>query len=137
MDKILQTEFSPKFVEHMQKAMLVSFHKYGPLAKAYPEKVDAIGSLMVRLRKYADTGNTEYLVDVANFAMIEFMLPRHPTAHFKAEDAAASPGRVSAEDGRLGHLDNSGNDLRGGATDASSVANMRHLLRTRGIGGEE
>jgi hypothetical protein len=39
-------------------------------------------------------GNAEYLVDAANFLMIEFMHPAHPAAHYRATDASGSPGRV-------------------------------------------
>jgi hypothetical protein len=28
--------------------------------------------------------------------MLEFMLPRHPRAHFRATDSGESPGRVAA-----------------------------------------
>ena len=34
------------------------------------------------------------MIDVANFAMIEYMYPRHPNAHFEATDSDASPGLV-------------------------------------------
>ena len=54
---------------------------------------DAVRSLLARLDKYAQTGNTEYLMDAANFAMIEFMHPKHPDAHFEATDSKGSPGR--------------------------------------------
>lgn len=93
------TEVSEPFIEGMRNRMEVSFHKYGPVADAYPSKVDAIGSLTQRLREYARTGNTEFLIDAANFAMIEFMHPRHPNAFFKATDSDASPGRISLETG--------------------------------------
>ena len=33
-------------------------------------------------------------MDVANFAMIEFMHPKHSKAFFKATDSDGSPGRV-------------------------------------------
>lgn len=94
-EDVLATEFSDEFVHKMQNAMCVSFYKYGALAEAYPSKLDAVASLKLRLDKYAETGNTEYLVDAANFAMIEFMRPRHPKAHYKATDADGSPGRVA------------------------------------------
>jgi hypothetical protein len=106
IDKILETEFSSRFVELMKNAMTVSFYKYGKVAEAYPHKVDAMGSLTERLRKYAATGNTEYLVDVANFAMIEFMFPRHPEAFFKGTDDDGSPGRRVVKTGLLDKRDN-------------------------------
>lgn len=88
------SEFDDKFVDYMRNRMLVSFHKYGPVAEAYPHKVNALKSLELRLKKYQETGNTEYLVDAANFAMIEFMRPSHPEAHFEGTDSSGSPGRV-------------------------------------------
>lgn len=96
---VLDTEFSEPFVTGMKARMEVSYHKYGPIKVAYPEKVDAIGSLMDRLREYTKTGNTEFLMDVANFAMIEYMLPRHPNAFFRATDSDESPGRRSIRHG--------------------------------------
>lgn len=70
--------------------MLMSFFKYGPLQTNYSERlIDSIKSLVRYLEKYQRTGNTEYLVDVANFAMIEFMAPQHPLSHFDA--LAAGP----------------------------------------------
>lgn len=90
------SEFSMEFAQGMANRMGMSFFKYGAVADAYPVKVDAIASLELRLQKYKDTGNTEYLMDAANFAMIEYMRPRHPNAFYKATDADGSPGRVSA-----------------------------------------
>jgi hypothetical protein len=94
------TEFSETFVEGMAARMAMSYFKYGAVAEAYPLKRDAIASLQQRLLKYAETGNTEWLIDVANFAMIEFMHPRHPHAHFSPTDADESPGRTHL-DGRV------------------------------------
>ena len=94
------SEFSDRFVGLMKNRMRVSFYKYGLVADAYPSKVNAIKSLQQRLDKYAETGNTEYLVDAANFAMIEFMRPAHPTAFFKATDSDGSPGRVDNDGDR-------------------------------------
>lgn len=89
-----ETEFSGQFVQGMADRMGLSFFKYGAVAEAYPARVDAIKSLRQRIDKYAETGNTEWLIDVANFAMIEFLRPRHTRAHFKSTDSDASPGRT-------------------------------------------
>ncbi len=105
-----ESEFSTTFTQGMANRMAVSYHKYGLVAEAYPKKVDAIESLKTRLKLYMEggevkgvriqAGNTEYLMDVANFAMIEFMHPKHPKAFFKATDASGSPGR-NWNDGEL------------------------------------
>jgi hypothetical protein len=91
------TEFSAQFVQGMANRMAVSFHKYGPVADGFPDNIDAVASLHARLTKYAETGNTEWLMDVANFAMIEFMHPRHAGAHFAGTDSDQSPGRVRSD----------------------------------------
>lgn len=87
------SEFSLLFVQGMADRMAMSYYKYGKVAEAYPRKVDAVASLKLRLEKYEQTGNTEFLMDVANFAMIEFMHPRHDNAFFKPTDSGESPGR--------------------------------------------
>ena len=81
-----KSEFSDTFISRMKNAMTVSFFKYGPLKEAYPHKVDAIASLEKRLQLYKDTGNADYLTDIANFAMIESMRPAHPEHHYKPTD---------------------------------------------------
>lgn len=105
-DKILETEFNPQFVKGMKDRMIVSYYKYGAIIDAFPEKVNALASLQQRLRLYAETGNTEYLMDVANFAMIEFTLPRHHQAHFEGTDDSGSPGRINLRTGSPDKRDN-------------------------------
>jgi hypothetical protein len=90
----MESEISNQFIQGMLDRMCVSRFKYGPVKEAYPHKVSAISSLETRIALYKQTGNTEYLMDAANFAMIEFMLPGHPKAHFKPTDSNESPGRV-------------------------------------------
>lgn len=85
-EMITPSEDSQRFHERMRQAMTMSFHKYGPIRDAYPHKVNAVASLEKRLRLYRETGNADYLVDVANFAMIEFMLPAHERFHDSPTD---------------------------------------------------
>lgn len=100
------SEFSFEFIRLMKNRMDFSYYKYGMIKDAYPHKVNALESMEKRLEKYRQTGNTEWLVDAANFLMIEFMLPAHPKAHFKATESHESPGRFSLEDG-MTNKDNS------------------------------
>ena len=75
--KILDKEYSKRFDELRQSAIIVSYHKYGPSKENFQKgMVDAIGSLKKNLKKFEETGNTEYLVDVANYAMFRFMYPQ-------------------------------------------------------------
>jgi hypothetical protein len=99
-----ETEYDVTFLQGMIDRMAVSFHKYGAVADGYPDRVDAMASLKMRLDSYTETGNTEFLMDVANFAMIEFMRPRHPEAHFRPTDSDESPGRMTTS-GNLNRRD--------------------------------
>lgn len=89
-----ETEFSEDFIQGMADRMAVSYFKYGAAPEAYPNKVNAIESLRKRLAKYESTKNLEWLIDVANFAMIEFMYPSLNKAYYKPTDSDKSPGRM-------------------------------------------
>ena len=106
------TEFDPEFVVRMMAAMMVSFHKYGRVADAYPLKFSAADDVRARMSKYRQTGNKHYLVDAANFAMIEAMHPGR-AAEWAGNDAADSPGRTTASGHRLVHEDNAGGRIIG------------------------
>lgn len=73
---------SPDFIAAMENRMRVSHYKYGPLENNYPFPVNAIDSLKARLAQYLEDGNIEWLIDVANFAMIEALYPAHMSAHY-------------------------------------------------------
>ena len=92
--KVLATEYSERFDQIRKNMMVVSFYKYGPVGANYgtDKAINGIKSLERRLVQYMITGNTEFLADVANFAMIEFMYPQHFNAHYKDTDSDESPG---------------------------------------------
>lgn len=88
-------EYSDKFDELRKNRVETSYFKYGPAKQNFGRGyVDAIGSLEKCLQKYKDTGNTEYLCDLANYAMFEYMYPQHEKAHFKATESGESAGIV-------------------------------------------
>lgn len=89
-----------KFHDMMDDRMLVSHYKYGESTDGYPEKSKAVDNIKVRVDKYLETGNVEYLVDAANFAMLEFMHPSVDNAYLKATDSDGSPG-ILYQDGQL------------------------------------
>ena len=88
---ILKTEYSKRFDDIRKKAMVMSFYKYGPMKDNYSnfKCMDALGNIEKRLEKYKETGNTEFLADVANFAMIEFMYPSIEGARYTPTDTGA------------------------------------------------
>ena len=88
-------EYSEKFDELRKNRVRTSYHKYGPAAQNFGQGyVQAIPCLERCLEKYKETGNTEYLCDLANYAMFEFMYTQHPKGHFRATDSGESAGIV-------------------------------------------
>lgn len=88
---ILKTEYSEKFDEIRKNMMVVSYFKYGAMKENYEKFkcMDALGNIEKRIQKYIETGNTEFLADVANFAMIEFMYPSIQGARYIPTDSGA------------------------------------------------
>lgn len=88
-------EYSEEFDRLRKNRVETSFYKYGSVKQNFGSgNVQAIPTLELCLQKYKDTGNTEYLCDLANYAMFEFMYPQHPKAHFRATDSGESAGIV-------------------------------------------
>ena len=92
--KDIEREYSEEFDNLRKSRVYVSYYKYGAAKKNFGEgRVDAIGSLELCLEKFKKTGNTEYLLDVANYAMFRYMFPL-PGEYFKATDSSESAGTV-------------------------------------------
>ena len=90
----INNEYSTEFDKLRKSRVEVSFYKYGAARDNFGSgRVDAIGSLELCLDKFKKTGNTEYLLDVANYAMFRYMFPL-PGEHFKATDSSESAGTV-------------------------------------------
>lgn len=86
---ILKTEYSERFDEIRKKQMLASFYKYGALKDNYQKFkcMKALEDVKLRIQKYEEIGNTEFLCDAANFLMIEFMYPSIDGAKYEPTDS--------------------------------------------------
>lgn len=91
-EEILKKDFSETFISKMKNAIEMSHYKYGWASKTYPELAQAYKCISERLEAYIKTHNKEYLVDVANFAMLEFLYPAFLDAHYSPADSDGSPG---------------------------------------------
>lgn len=105
-----ESEFSYEFMQGMADRLSMSFFKYGLMGRAYPKLVNALASLQRRIDRYKETGNTEFLIDAANFALIEFKHPSIEGAEYKPTDGKG-PGRIW--NGEVDASERS-NDLRSG-----------------------
>lgn len=87
-------DYNEEFDKLRKSRVEVSYYKYGPARKNFGEgRVDAIKTLELCLEKFKKTKNTEYLLDVANYAMFRFMFPM-PDEYFRTTDSSESAGTV-------------------------------------------
>lgn len=94
MSNKISREYSAEFDRLRKNRVEVSFFKYGAARDNFASgRVDAIGSLELCLEKFKKTKNTEYLLDVANYAMFRYMYPM-PGEFFKPTDSKESAGTV-------------------------------------------
>ena len=91
-EDILKRDFSEEFVLKMKNAIEMSHYKYGWASKTYPELAQAVKCIQERLDIYVKTHNSEYLVDIANFAMLEFLYPSYEDTKYTPTDSNDSPG---------------------------------------------
>lgn len=101
--------YSDRFDELRQNRVEVSTQKYGPASDNFGMGlVNALESHDMCIKKYLDTGNTEYLCDAANYLMFEFMYPQKEGAYFKAtgsDESAGISGTAVNELNRDKHFD--------------------------------
>lgn len=91
-NELMKTEYSTAFDEKRKGLIEQSYYKYGPARMNFSTgNVDAIESLKMCLAKFEETGNLEYLCDVANYAMFRFMFPK-TGEYFKHTDSDESAG---------------------------------------------
>jgi len=62
----------------------------------------------IDIQRYKDTVNTEYLCNLVNYAMFEFMYPQHPNAHFRATNSNESTGIVGMSVSEIERFKNAG-----------------------------
>lgn len=91
----MSQEYSDKFDQLRRNRVETSYYKYGSARKNFSTgNVQAIPTMERCIKKYQETGNTEYLLDATNYLMFEFMYPQHPKAYFKATNSSESAGIV-------------------------------------------
>jgi hypothetical protein len=106
------TQYSVEFLQGMVDRMLTSFPKYGHIKDSVERGMDPLAEARNRLGLYRSTGNLEWLMDAANYIMIEFMHPSHEDAHFRATGSNESPGRAMRDGTRHSkHADRMGGDI--------------------------
>lgn len=87
-------EYSEEFDRLRKNRVTVSFYKYGSARDNFGGgRVDAIATAERCIEAFKKDGNTEHLVDAANYLMFRFMYP-YPGEYFKGTDDSGSVGTV-------------------------------------------
>lgn len=84
LDDLARSEWSPRFESLMRNRLIMGAMRYGPLHAPGKRQWNRPMAIRKRMRQYEETGNLEYLVDIANLALLEFEEGAHPTKHFSA-----------------------------------------------------
>ena len=84
-EELRKRECADGFCEMMDNRICMGHLRYGPAKKAKPTGYD-LHRARVALLAYEVTGNTEALVDAANWCRFELLRGKHPTKHFHAKD---------------------------------------------------
>ena len=94
MNDILKREYSEQFDKERKYRVEGSYHKYGPARKKFEGgRVDAIKTAELCLEAFKKDGNTEHLIDAANYLMFRFMYP-YPGESFRPTDSKESVGTI-------------------------------------------
>jgi hypothetical protein len=86
LPELAATEWSPAFERLMRNRLLMGAIRYGRLGEAGKPAFERIPDIIRRAKKYAEDGNLEHLVDLANLALCEYVEGRHPRRHFASAD---------------------------------------------------
>lgn len=86
-EEIRDQECNAEFYRKMEHSKVMSFYKYGAVAENYSNGLGkATESIERCLQKYYEDGNTDHLVDIGNYAEIEYTYPQHPKAHYSPKE---------------------------------------------------
>jgi len=66
-----KTEWNKEFEYYQRNRLIFGAYRYGLLFNK-SNKYNYIDSIIERSQLYKETGNKEYLIDIANLAMLEF-----------------------------------------------------------------
>lgn len=92
---ILNQEFSQEFVKLMMARVEQSYHKYGSARKNFAEgRVDPIKTAELCLDAFKKDGNTEHLIDAANYYMFAYKFRNALGYSFRSTGSSESVGTV-------------------------------------------
>lgn len=90
LEELSKTEWSTEFEKRMRNRLIFGAYRYGQMGHgripAGKPTYDRCESVRKRLGFFEQTGNAEWLVDIANLALLIYEERVHPKFHFKHID---------------------------------------------------
>ncbi len=86
LDALRRSQWNAEFETLMRNRLVMGAFRYGTFAEQTCIRHDNLASIDKHAREYQRTGNAEHLVDIANLALVEFVLPSHPSPRFESID---------------------------------------------------
>jgi hypothetical protein len=83
--EIIREVWCPSFFKLMFNRLLMGRLRYGRKKPDAP-KYDFVKAIETKLKLYRKTRNLELMVDIGNYAMLEFHIGDHPDSHFTPYD---------------------------------------------------
>ena len=84
LDELWETEWNPTFDTLARGKMVLAAFRYGLLRNN--NVFDFIESMKRKIERYEQTHNLELMVDVRNYAMLEFTKPKYADSYYHNED---------------------------------------------------
>jgi hypothetical protein len=78
----LEAQWSTQFERLMKNRLMMGAFRYGLINAPNKQLYDRVAGARKRLSQFVETGNLEFLVDVANLALLEFEEGKHPLRHW-------------------------------------------------------
>lgn len=85
LDELRKTEWSSLYESLCRNRMIMGYFRYGPISRPLGE-YDVCNDAIIRIRKYQETRNLEYLVDAGNMCMLAFEEGIRKKEHFCSID---------------------------------------------------
>lgn len=86
LEELRKTEWSDEFEKLMRNRRILGAIRYGRTNAKGKPKYDRVNTMRRKIDLYERTKNKEALVDLANYAMVEFQEPTIEGTYFEAAD---------------------------------------------------
>lgn len=92
--KVPREQYSVDFLQKMLNRVAFGYYRYGSQVREGGVPKQWVKRATLEIKAYKRTGNSEHLINAANYMMCECISPEHPKHHFKHESVSATRGKV-------------------------------------------